>query len=157
MRMTVPRAFAGSCDVVGVLHGLAATRNAGSVTASRWLVASAWLGAVGCGAAAYVRASGPSPVRWIVLYLAAVAASLAAGYLRRGWMAMVAIGVIAALWGGWLWAVITASVWLDERLGEVAALGGRGQAIRDALALTALCLWAHLPGWFGWRAGQAAT
>jgi len=154
--MTGSSCVRGERDVAGVLHGVAATRNAGSVTASRWLVASAWLGAVGCGVAAYVRASGPSPGRWIALYLATVAASLASGYLRRGWMAMVAIGVIAAMWGGWLWALITASTWLDERLGDVAALGGRGQAIADALALTALCLWAHVPGWFGWRAGRAS-
>ena len=107
----------------------------------RWFVATCWAIATVFALSAGLQINDPDPVIWIVFYLAA---GLAIGILparRVLVIAPIAIGLIAAMWGGYLAYSVSDALEMGDLVHKMSEKGGKVEVGREAggLLLVAVC------------------
>ncbi len=122
----------------------------------RWLVALNLLFALLFVVAAGLQHNDPDPLRWIATYLAGAVATVLAIHTRRGWLAAGAVGLLAAVWGGVLWANVIGQVVFTDLWRKMSEQGGRVEILREAGGLAILCTWLSVTSLVGWQRARAA-
>lgn len=120
-----------------------------------WLVVLNVLFALLFLASAGLQYNDPDPIRWAAFYVAAAVATVLALHRRPGWMAAAAVGVVAAVWGGWLWHEVLGHVQFSDFWRKMSEKGGKVEVMREAGGLTIAAVWlsiAMTAGWRRWRA-----
>lgn len=116
-----------------------------------WLIALNVVFALVFVLSAALQYNDPDPVRWVVMYLAAAASTIMALHLRRGWIAAGAVGLVAAVWGGWLWHEVIGEVLFSDFWRKMSEKGGRVEVMREAGGLTIVCTWLSVSSLVGWQ------
>ncbi|NVB79434.1 MAG: hypothetical protein HOV81_13650 [Kofleriaceae bacterium] len=68
----------------------------------RWFTAICWVMAILFSLSVGLQVNDPDPIRWMVLYAAAGIAIAMLPYWRPAAIASLAIGIVSAVWGGYL-------------------------------------------------------
>jgi hypothetical protein len=116
-----------------------------------WLVATNLLFALLFVISAGLQYNDPDPVRWAALYGAAAVATVLALHTGRGWLAAGAVGVVAAVWGGWLWHEVIGHVLFSDFWRKMSEKGGKVEVMREAGGLTIMCTWLSVSSLVGWQ------
>ena len=93
----------------------------------------------------------PDPIRWAVMYGAAAVSTVLAFHTRKGWLAAGAVGLVAAVWGGWLWHEVIGHVLFSDFWRKMSEKGGRVEVMREAGGLTIVCTWLSVSSLVGWQ------
>lgn len=111
---------------------------------SSWLVAVNLVFAALCMVAAALQYNDPDPVRWIALYVAAAAATIAALHSPAGWRAATLVAVVAAVWSAFLWSHVLGGVAATDLWRKMSEQGGLVEEYREAGGLTLVAAWLAL-------------
>ncbi len=117
----------------------------------RWLVALNLLFALLFVVSAVIQYNDPDPWRWVAMYGAAGVSTVLALHWRPGWLAAGAVGVVAAVWGGWLWHEVLGHVLFSDFWRKMSEKGGRVEVMREAGGLTIVCTWLSVSSLVGWQ------
>jgi hypothetical protein len=120
-----------------------------------WLVALNVVFALLFVVSAGLQYNDPDPVRWAALYGGAAVTTVLALHTRSGWIAAAVVGVVAAVWGGWLWHLVIGHVLFSDFWRKMSEKGGKVEEMREAGGLTIVCTWLSVSSLLGWRASRA--
>jgi hypothetical protein len=118
-------------------------------------VVASWVFAVLFAVCVLLQYNDPDPLRWMALYGAAAVASAAVPYWRRGWIAAVLVGLVAAAWALWLWAHVLGFVEVGDLWRKMSEKGGKVEEMREAGGLTIVAAWLCMSAWIGRRRDAA--
>lgn len=121
----------------------------------RWLVALNSLFAALFVVAVGLQYNDPDPIRWMALYGGAAIATVLAFHSRSGWLLAGLVGVVAAIWGGWLWSQVLGRVVPSDLWLKMSEKGGAVEVLREAGGLTIVCTWLSVSSLIGWRRARA--
>jgi hypothetical protein len=116
-----------------------------------WLVALNILFALLFLFSAALQYNDPDPLRWVAIYAGAAISTVLALHWRPGWLAAGAVGVVAAVWGGWLWHEVIGHVLFSDFWRKMSEKGGRVEVMREAGGLTIVCTWLSVSSLVGWQ------
>jgi hypothetical protein len=122
------------------------------VRVSPWLAGVNLVFAALCLIAAGLQYNDPDPVRWIALYVAAAAATVAALHTPSGWRAALLVAAVAAVWAAVLWSDVVGGVAPTDLWRKMSEKGGKVEEYREAGGLTIVAAWLALAALLGRRA-----
>lgn len=89
----------------------------------------------------------PDPIRWMLIYGAGMAISIALPLRRSAVPAAYVVAVVAAVWGGYLIYRIWGLVTLADIPRKMSEKGGAVEEEREAGGLVIEAVWLALAGW----------
>ena len=125
------------------------------MTNPKWLVALNFLFAGLFLISAGLQYNDPDPIRWAALYGGAAIATVLALHTKRGWLLAGMVGLVAAVWGGILWAEVIGHVVPSDLWLKMSEKGGAVEVFREAGGLTIVCAWLSVSSLVGWKLAQS--
>ena len=98
----------------------------------RWFVAICWVMAILFSLSVGLQVNDPDPIRWMVFYAAAGIAVAMLPYRRLAAIPAAVIGLVAAIWGGYLEYEVFDVLKFSDLFGKMSEKGGAVEVGREA-------------------------